>query len=84
MRRAISTSPSRVSSGPCPSRGVYADRIVRLVERAGRQIELDFLGALTRASIGFYRAVLLVGVVMTSMPALPNVLKEVVETPQTR
>ena len=50
MRLAISTSPSRVSSGHRAHLAqVHADRVVGLVERAGRQIELELLRTLAGA-----------------------------------
>ena len=49
MRRAISTSPSRVSSGTGAHLAqVHADRVVGLVERARRQVELELLGPFRR------------------------------------
>ena len=47
MRLAIATSPSRVSSGTGAHLAqIHADRVVGLVERAGREIELGaVLGA---------------------------------------
>ena len=63
MRLAISTSPSRVSSGHRAHLAqVHADRIVGLVERAGRQIELELLGPFTGAVEQLLFAVGLLGV----------------------
>ena len=63
MRLAISTSPSRVRRGTVPiSRRYIRTGIVGLVERAGRQIELELLGPFAGAVEQLVVAVRLFGV----------------------
>ena len=63
MRLAMATSPSRVSSGTVPiSRQVHADRVVRLVNRTRRQIELDFFALLAAQLEQLRVAVLSLGI----------------------
>jgi hypothetical protein len=51
---------------------VHADRVVGLVERARREVELDLLAGLARSSLS---SRYFCSESTTSMPALPNVLK---------
>jgi len=41
MRLAISTSPSRVSSAPCPSRAGTCAPVIGFFQRSRRQVQLD-------------------------------------------
>ena len=54
---------------------VHADRVVGLVERARREVELELLGAFAVRSSVFSSRRYFWSESMTSMPALPNVLK---------